>query len=677
MTRLEDRPFIGWDSEGYDYYICHSDGVIEIGPQRTMLFGCSIPGEYITGMELSTQQMLDMILRVETMFPEAFHVGFAFEYDINQILRDLPWRMLSVLKTTGKVRWKGYRISHVPHKMLTVSKDGVAATIYDCFGYFHCKYITALKKYGFDKRYPEKFARIVSGKNKRGSFTWADIAEVLAYWMDEISLLPELMENIRDAAFGGGFRIHAWHGPGSLASFALSYNGIRKYMSKKVPPYVQAAIRAAYAGGRFQAWRCGEIRVPIYTLDKNSAYIHALAQCPRLDNGKWSRVNATDIKSPDDIARFGLYHIVFTATEPDNGRERRSRGIPENPYPLFHRDKSGKLTWPSSVDGWYWSPEASLVAGSRNAKFVEAIVFGDDGTYPFKWVNDSFEIRRRLQDPDNYNPAEKAYKWALAAIYGAFARRVGWDKKKRKPPRSHELAWAGYITSHCRASIALVANYAASQGGLISVDTDGVMSTVPFPESLVPEGFGDRLGQWKQERFGGLLYWQNGIYWLLSEDGSEWIEAKSRGVPHGVIPLEVAQAALENASFVPPYKIAEISIRKARYVGYRQALNQQFKRWRVWQHEPYRLQFGGSGKGAHFPPFCLECRRQKHWPDKPPQLHVISHIRGKNVSIVSEPHKLPWLDDIPDDMTIGDIITRDFIDHEDSIYSDHDLEDNL
>src|SRR5256885_16514317 len=30
--RYENRPFIGWDSEGYDYFICHADGTVGKGP---------------------------------------------------------------------------------------------------------------------------------------------------------------------------------------------------------------------------------------------------------------------------------------------------------------------------------------------------------------------------------------------------------------------------------------------------------------------------------------------------------------------------------------------------------------------------------------------------------------------------------------------------------------------
>lgn len=669
----EERPFIGWDGEGYNYFIGYPDGTVEVGPQRTMLFGCSIPGRYITGIDLSTKEMLDIILDVERDFPDSFHVGFSFEYDINQILKDLPWRMLAVLKITGKVRWNGYRISHVPHKIITISKDGTAATIYDCFGYFHCKYTHALKKYGFDKRYPEKFERIVRGKSRRGLFTYADLPEVTSYWSDEISLLPPLMDEIRDAAYSGGFRVGAWHGPGALAAYALRYNGTRKYMSRNIPGYARAAIRLAYAGGRFQAWQCGYYNGPVYTLDKNSAYVQAISELPRLDNGRWERIDVSGINGPSDISRFGLYHVLFDDMDMERDREARAKGVPRRPYPLFHRDKNGRLTWPCRVDGWYWSPEARIVAGSAHARFVEAIVFRDDNSYPFKWVKDSYDIRVHLQEIGN--PAEKAYKWALAAIYGAFARRVGWDRRRRVAPKSHELCWAGYITSHCRAAIFGVAQYAASKGGLISVDTDGVTSTVPFPEWIVPEGFGTGLGQWKQEEFSGLLYWQNGIYWLRDKESGEWQEAKSRGVPKGVIAVQDAFDALANASFVPPYKPAEIVTTRTRYIGYRQALAGQFRRWRVWQSEPNKITFGGTGKGTHIPPFCRACKAAKKG-EVIDMMHVITHLPPREME--STEHKLPWLQPEADDTAVGEIdFGCDFFSSTDDIFDDRDMDDRL
>jgi hypothetical protein len=662
--KFEERPFIGWDSEGYDYFITGSDGVTEIGPQRTMLFGCSVPGRYITGIDIRTKEFFDLILQVEREFPEAYHVIYSGEYDFNQFLNDLPWRMLAVLKITGRVRWNGYRIQHVPHKMFKVSKDGVSATIYDCFGFFHSKYETALDKY--DVGSDNQRAKIHAGKSWRGKFNYFDLPAVTEYMLTELELLPDLLEQVRTAAYSGGFRISMWHGPGALAKYALRYNNISEYRSRNVPKYVQEAIRSAYAGGHFQAWQCGEYYGPVYTLDKNSAYVQGISLLPNLAKGKWTRRDPGAIKRRTDIARFGLYYIEFDDRESKANRALRfSKGIPERPYPLFHRDRNGKLTWPSRSNGWYWSPEAALVVESGYAKIRQAIEFADDGTYPFKWVKDSYDIRVHLQDIGN--PAEKSYKWALASIYGSFAQRVGWDRKSKKPPHSHELAWAGYITSHCRAAIFEVAQLAYKRGGLISVDTDGVMATTPFQESDVPEGFGKGLGQWKQDSYTGLVYWQNGIYWLRNADG-EWKEAKSRGVPKGRIPLQAALDALQDADYKSvPNRPAKIRLKKTRYVGYRQALNHQHNQWRRWIEDETEIIFGGTGKGLHVPAFCAACKGTK-------ELHTITHLPPQQIE--SEPHKLPWLEAMPED-EIKDVVAREFQMRDSDVFRDEDMDDYL
>jgi DNA polymerase type B, organellar and viral len=661
----EERPFIGWDSEGYDFFICGPDG-IEKGPQRVMLFGCSVPGEYITGIDISSKEMLDLIIRVESLFPEAFHVGFSFEYDVNQILKDLPWRFLAVLKETGRVKWKGFRIEHVPHKIFTVSKDGICATIFDVFGFFHSKYTTALEKYQIGN--DDEKQRIRAGKDRRGHFTYADLPEVTDYWKTEISLLPHLMDSVRSAAYGGGFRIGSWHGPGALATYALREHNIRDSMSKNTPPGVQFAIRSAYCGGRFQPWRCGYYEGDIYTLDKNSAYVQAIALLPDLSKGKWIHAKVSDIRTADDIARFGLYYISFDAGTEGISKSLRNSGYPEQPYPLFHRSPNGRLCWPRTTSGWYWSPEAKLVAGSQHAKITEAYVFQCPDDYPFGWVNDAYHARLVLQKRGD--PAEKAFKWALAAMYGSFARRVGWDKKRRCAPGSHELAWAGYITSHCRAAIYDVAAYAYSKGGLISVDTDGVTSTVPFPESLVPEGFGEELGQWKQDHYSAILFWQNGIYWLRDQNGTEWKEAKSRGVPRGVIPLETALDSLSNGSFQPPYKPANIMVRKTKYVGYRAAIGgNQFSKWRHWITEDNTITFGGLGKATHLAPFCAACKT-----GDTSIMHTVTQIPPREIE--NEPHHLPWLDPIPDDMDLGELAS-DIFATETEIFRDDMIEDRL
>jgi hypothetical protein len=612
------RPFVGWDGEGYSVWAVDSRGIIA-REHHYMLFGCSA-GYYETSRDLSTVTCLNLILYVESKYPDAFHVGFSFEYDVNMILRDLEWRYLGMLHDTGSIIWNGYRIKHIPHKLFSVSKNGVSATIYDVFGFFHVSYMKALQKFGIGTAQEQSV--ISTGKEHRSVFSYSQIKEVITYWSTEISLLPELMDHLRTACYDAGFFITRWHGPGALASYAIrQYKITACKPGRKTPKSVYGASRYAYAGGRFQSWKCGLTQQKVYTADINSAYAYACSLLPRLDNRSWHYENKPDIKSGQDIAHFGLYHIRFDAAD----LEEKARCC-HIPFPLFHRDSKGVLTWPFRTEVWCWSPEAALVAGDSHAQFLESWIYDDDGSRPFGFVAGAYD--RRLQLQESGNPAEKAYKWFLASIYGQLAQRVGWDRHDRTAPRSHCLEWAGYITSYCRAYVYRAALGVAARGGLISIDTDGVTSSVPF-DSL-PGTVSPALGDWKLDQFDGLLYWQNGIYWYYHN--GNWSAAKARGVPKGRISVDTALAALnEHDGAGNP----AIRITRNRFIGYRQALQHQFPEWRQWVTESAEIEFGGNGKGRHVRTMCDTCA------DRSSGLHAIIHFPPAHED--SRPHTLPWL----------------------------------
>lgn len=653
IEALAARPFIGWDGEGYS----SADG-----KHHYMLFGCSMfPDVPLVGDGLSTESCLDYILFVESKYPDAFHVGFAFDYDVNMILRDLSSRHLRHLSDYGVTRWRAYRIAYIPGKMFRISKGNerrgekkVSATIFDVFGFFHSKYTTSLIKFGVATE--EELEAVTAGKDKRGGFTFEDIEYVKSYWQAEIAFMPQLMDRVREACYDAGFYVMQWHGPGALASYMLRKRGVREWQSKEIPHEVQIAIRGAYAGGRFQPWRCGLYTKPVYTADINSAYIYACSLLPRMDTGRWVRVNRNDIVR-SELARFGVYRIAYDAGFAKT-KDNHRRGAFEEIFPLFHRDKRGNLYWPARTEGWYWSPEASLVANNPDAEFLEAWVFVDDGTRPFQWVDALFDKRLELQKQGN--PAEKTFKWGLAAMYGAFARTVGWDTKTRQPPVSHELAWAGFITSWCRAEMFTLGYECSLLGGLVSIDTDGVTSTVPFKPEWLKRGVGDRLGQWKVEEFAGILYWQSGFYWLQDADG-EWSTAKTRGMKRGSIAADVALEAYAKSVYktgdIQPAVIERV---QTRFIGFREALNRHdgLKAWQRWVERPMRTKMGHSNTSSHVPQFCRKCRSPKA-----DIMHVITHFPP--MSYVSEPHKLPWLEEQPamhsPDLIINDMDQPDFL----------------
>lgn len=625
---LAIRPFICWDGEGYSNWI----GYVDQPPEHKhhyMLFGCSHePDDPLVGVDLSTESCLDYLLAIESKYPDAFHVGFAFDYDVNMILGDLESRHLRHLADYGMVHWKRYRIAYIKGKRFTVSRGNarrgenrVSATIYDGFGFFQSKYTTSLIK--FDVATEEELATIQAGKDKRGSFGWADLEYVRKYWQAEIEYMPVLMNKLRDMCYDAGFFVRQWHGPGVLAADILRRHEVKKYHSQDVPLEARIAARYAYAGGRFQFWKFGLSIGRKYSADINSAYIYACSLLPNLANGNWRRILGSNIDR-SKLAQFGMYRIKYHA---------KGQSPFKGCYPLFHRDKHGNLCWPYRTEGWYWSPEANLVASNPDAEFLEAWVYDSDGNKPFSWVDSEFDKRLQLQHAGN--PAEKTIKWALAAVYGAFARRVGWDRKRHCAPSSHELMWAGFITSWCRAEVYKVGYECYKRDGLISIDTDGVTSSVPIDPEWLERGQGHELGQWKLEEYAGILYCQSGFYWLMDDEG-KWSVVKTRGITRGSVDVSVGLRAWETDWVIRQ--------RITRFYGFREALKMKngMDKWRTWDTISHDSKFGGrntrDSATFHWPNFCDACQN--------PEADIMHTTCQKQPSrLLSEPHRLPWLED--------------------------------
>jgi hypothetical protein len=669
----EARMFIGWDGEGYTNWVGHVDGPPE-RKHHYMLFGCSVEsGNPLVGVDLSTQSLLDYILDIERRYPDAIHVGFSFKYDVNMILGDLSTRHLRHLADYGMTHWRGYRIRYIPGKMFTVSRGNkargekvISATIFDIFGFFHSKYTTSLLKFGVTNE--QEITRITEGKDERSKFTYSNMDYVLRYWQDEISYMPALMNLLRDACYDAGLYITRWHGPGALASYLFNKRGVKEWMSHDVPAEVQIATRYAFAGGRFQPWKCGLLHLDVYTADINSAYIYAFSLLPRLDNGRWRRVNPASIDR-ENLAHFGLYRISYDASP----RKEKPSGL--DPFtrihPLFHRDNRGSIFWPARTEGWYWSPEARTVADNPDARFLEAWVYDDDGSRPFQWVDTEFNKRLALQHTGN--PTEKTFKWALAAMYGATAQRVGWDRKRRLPPRTHELAWAGFVTSWCRAEMFTVGYECWKRNALVSIDTDGVTSTIPFDPDWVARGVGEKLGQWKLEKFSGILYWQTGIYWLKNTDG-EWATYKSRGIKRGSLDVSVALDVLGKANFdrrKGRVTNPKITTTRTKFIGFKDALNRRggMDQWRQWVDFTTESEFGKNGPNGHRVLFCRKCKN--------PDLDIMHDISQFCISsVLSTPHYLPWLEQ-QDGMSDNIIEMFDSEDDELAIFRVSDERDHL
>jgi len=532
------------------------------------------------------------------------------------ILHDLPWRCLSALHAYNGTYWNDYEIEHIPGKWFTVRRQDVTVQVFDIHPFFQCSYVTALQEHKIGD--PDDISAIARDKARRGEFVWAEIDDIRKYFRLELKYGPVLAETLRESFLGAGYDISSWHGPGALARAAIRRHNVYSAMGTS-PVDVSIAARYAFAGGRFEMFRGGHVQGKVYNADIRSAYPHYARQLPNLARGKWRRTRDYE---PN---RFGIYHIAYHSRERD----------PLYVHPLFRRETSGVVSWPRNVQGWYHGPEAALVANSPDARFLEGWVFDEDDPTdrPFAWIEEYY--RRRALLKRQGNPLQLTYKLIINSVYGQLAQRSGWNRKKRQPPKSHQLEWAGCITSACRARVRTVGEACGDK--LLSIDTDGLYSMAPIP---VTEG--NELGDWETAEYDGGIFWQSGIYTLRTGDG--WVKGRTRGIPKGSY---TAADLLRHLGNQEPLQIPVNT-----FVGYGLALNGQYCKVNTWVTEQRVITFGGQGKRYHNEPFY--CNRGKCPGDG--IHHFIPPPDDPGTNHHSLPHYLPWLANDPAMETVKHLV---------------------
>lgn len=624
---LDQRYFIAWDGEGMNLRGPNR-------PQNYVLFGAST-GDSISSRQLKTFEILDLILDVGRRNPAGIHVGFAFNYDTNMIVQSLSSTALTMLHRDGWInlnRKNGsrYRIAVRAGKSFQVTRfepewnpetnknARCTVTIFDIFTFFGVSFVkTAEAMLGKDI---EGMDIVREGKAARKDFQYEDIGYVRKYWDAEIELVRLVAEELRRRLYGAGLRIREWHGPGALASYANKEHGTKEHMDI-TSDEIRRAARYAYAGGRFELYKVGRVRGPVYGLDINSAYPFAIAQLPSLQGGYWQYV-----ERPTNVQTFGVYRI----------RLAQHVGFDRPPGPLFHRDERHNISYPWLVEGWYWSPEAARMVHHPQAELLEGWEFVHNESEPFAWVRDVYGKRRLWQQQGN--SSEWSLKLLLNSLYGKMAQRVGWDEKRGRIPPWHQLEWAGWVTSYCRSMLYnMIRRIPWDQ--LIAVETDGIYTTMD-PSSLGVTA-SKELGGWSVDVYDELVYIQSGLAWLRS--GESW-DSKRRGLDANTFTL--SQCVEYTKSLQPGVRWDSYHGQQTRFITLGAAVHQangdggKLKgRHCVWRTTEKRVLPGEHGKRIHMPHLCSGCDSGATAWEAPHDLVIRSQSQ---VGVMSTQHSIPW-----------------------------------
>lgn len=620
------REFIAWDGEGIraeepidmglDLFIS-PDGKPIKGykpqPQPYVLLANS-KGGYITKEEgLSTEECFDLLLQTKQEYPNSIFVGFSFNYDINQMLKDVHPVLLKALHQTNETAYKDYFIRWYPRKSFYVRHRNFkrGAILYDVFGFFQKSFLKTCEEY-LGKHDPD-LQLVAEGKAARDSFSYAELNDfILPYCLKEVEMTVRVMNQLREDLHSADMDPGRWHGPGAIASRVFTNNAVP--INREIPKEVQDASQFAYAGGRFEQFRVGRYPNTVWEYDIRSAYPAAATHLPDISQGHWEHA---DRFQP---GTFAVWNVSY--------RENDGRGRTNKPQPLFCRAKDGRISYPCQTQGWYWTPEASLVPDSVTEGWVYR---PDTSRKPFSFIEEMYEARRAFRDAGN--STERALKLCMNSIYGKTAQTIG---SKDGAPKWHQLEYAGYITSYVRALI-----YNAMKGNeenILATETDAVFSTCQLQLDI-----GSKLGQWEEKKFDEICYLQSGFYYAFAEGNLPTIRFRGMdrsgegdfpaGLPPRTILDHLRQTARQDYWIYPP-----LFSSTTRYIGLGLGL-QTNSVWRSWEakNRTIRLNTGpGDGKRYHLASTCSLCRAGLNMYDQPHPMNIGGY-EGKSYA-----RYIPW-----------------------------------
>lgn len=584
-TRV-DEP-ISMDGTGFYYWPDDKGRAKEIlthwerQPQPYVLLANSKDQRIVDRDGLSSYECLEFILNTKVQYPDSIFVGFGFGYDCNQIIKDLPEEYLWKLHNENHVYYGSYSIRWLPHKSFYVrhGRSNRSAIIYDVFGFFGTSFLHTCEEY-LGKDDPE-LDLIKKGKAARSTFSFDELDEfIIPYNKMELSMLVRVMNILRDDLEQVSIQPSKWHGPGAVANEALALYNVP---IAPTPTEVSDAAQYAYAGGRFEQYRMGHYHGDVFEYDIHSAYPAGATQLPDISCGSWEHVETYEHDT------FGVWRVEYSS--PYGNTDNR-------PQPLFCRAEDGSISYPRQVQGWFWSPEASLVA----PYVTEGWVFRPWNTArPFAFVEAIYNQRQLFKEQGR--SAQRALKLILNSLYGKLAQTVGGQDG---PPRWHQLEYAGYITSYTRAIIyrAMMQNPDA----IIAAETDAVFSTAPLDLPL-----SERLGEWELKKHHGIVYLQSGLYY--ADEGET---CKYRGMdvdgetkqPAGLPYRNVLDHLATRTGFPdrPPLSLFSYT---TRFIGLGLGLRTSSV-WRTWERKAKQIRLDQepwSSKRVHLAKSCLLCAR--------------------------------------------------------------------
>ena len=584
----QHKPFVAWDGEGYN----------RDGRHYYSLFGNSL-GATVSKPSLTWKDCISLLLASPK---DAYHVIYAGTYDIVMMFRDTP--VVARLLEGRVVRYGNYRMLYRRGKYFQVTdmtRKGSTRTLYDVFTFFRSSFVNACREYGVGTS--TMLDQVEEMKGLRNEFTEIT-SEVRRYMGQELDLLVQLCDNLRNRLALANIYPARWHGPGAIASTVLRTHKISQAKGTYSDAF-RIAAESAYYGGRFEQFQRGTYLGPVYQYDIRSAYPAGMTLLPDLSQVTWEYHD----RSPKAHNDYALYYV--------HSRRVNDNGIGN----LSHRNRYGTIYYPNWSQGWYWGVECRNVSLKQRLQYYDPSGPGLTAR-PFQFVAQAYRERAALKRANQ--PQQLAIKLMLNSLYGKLAQSKGArydpDTGEWQYPTYHETVWAGWITAYTRSKLAEAMHLIPSQN-VIACETDSVFSTSPIDLPL-----SDNLGDWELTMSDGIRYIQSGVSMVLQDGGWKF---KTRGFTVKRTGNEVAVWTEFLESRNPT-----MLIRQTRF-----GTDPRQDTFGTWYTMDRQLTLEGNGLEKRIHTVCAQCSAGKTYGEALHHMAVAPVPFGESV-----PYKFAWRD---------------------------------
>jgi hypothetical protein len=475
------RKYVVEDSNGLSTVDCLRF-LVNLPREKTRIFGYSLGYDWTKMLADIDDQRLFLLFRPERRRRRASNIG--------------GWR-----KNMGPlpIQWQGYSLNLQGTKFTIEYWNMPKVVIWDIWKFYQSKFVSGLQdwKVGDEALY----SRMSAMKNRRATFSEAELPEIRKYCFEECACMGQLAEKLVKAHETAGLKLTSFYGAGSTATALLKKIGLQPKLRPPIPE-MALAVSMAFFGGRFEHSIIGEYRPTAYNYDISSAYPYQCTQLPCLLHGTWRlTTNRQDL----DSARASLVHYGLDSRVPC-----------EDWAPFPFREQDGSICFPKrSPGGWVWGDEYK----AGEAAFPELVMFKEAWVYhcscdcrPFADVPHYYKERIRI---GKEGPGI-VYKLGLNSIYGKTAQSIG-------NALFANWIYAGMITSGCRAQALRLFPLVKDRSDIMMIATDGlqVKRKLDTPRPLDTGTFDCR----KEEKDGSFKYvrrWPDGtrtefVLWVQDE----------------------------------------------------------------------------------------------------------------------------------------------------------------